>query len=166
MKETVYARIGRQEFMLDHDAFGTLRSYFDDIRTRLPEGDTETMEDIEARMAELLREQVGHDNVRVVTLAIVRAAMLRLGSPADFGERRTGPAPGTGPDAGRRRLRRSRTDRAIAGVCGGLAAFFGINSTLVRIIMLLFLLSGGLAFWIYIIFWIAVPEDPTTIEQP
>ena len=51
MKETVNVNIGSVAFTLDEDAYFALRSYFDDIRNRLPEGDTETMNDIEARMA-------------------------------------------------------------------------------------------------------------------
>lgn len=57
MKETVNANIGSQSFTLDTDAYGTLKSYLDDVRSRLPEDDTETMGDIEARLAEIFREK-------------------------------------------------------------------------------------------------------------
>ena len=59
MKETVSANIGSQSFTLDTDAYGTLKSYLDDVRSRLPEDDTETMGDIEARLAEIFREKTG-----------------------------------------------------------------------------------------------------------
>ena len=49
MKETVNVNIGSVAFILDEDAYRVLGSYFDDIRRRLPEGDAETMGDIEAR---------------------------------------------------------------------------------------------------------------------
>ena len=90
MKETVNANIGSQAFTLDTDAYGTLKSYLDDVRSRLPEDDTETMGDIEARLAEIFREKTGGGTMRVVTLAIVREAMMQMGAPADFGERRNG----------------------------------------------------------------------------
>lgn len=53
MKETVNVNIGSQAFTLDEDAYRVLRNYLEDIRSRLPEYDTETMGDIEARIAEI-----------------------------------------------------------------------------------------------------------------
>jgi phage shock protein C len=59
-----------------------------------------------------------------------------------------------------RRLRRSRTNRMIGGVCGGLAEFFGIHPGLVRAIFLLLLLPGGLPGpLIYLVLWIFMPEE-------
>ena len=46
MKETVNVNIGSQAFTLDEDAYRVLRNYLEDIRSRLPEYDTETMGDI------------------------------------------------------------------------------------------------------------------------
>ena len=84
MKETVNVNIGSVAFILDEDAYRVLGSYFDDIRRRLPEGDAETMGDIEARVAEIFRERVASP-MRVITLDVVRATMAQMGSPADFG---------------------------------------------------------------------------------
>ena len=62
-------------------------------------------------------------------------------------------------------LYRSRTDRKIAGVCGGLAEYFGIDPTVVRIIAFILLLPGGLpGFLPYVILWIIVPEAP--VDEP
>ncbi len=161
MKETVNANIGSQAFTLDTDAYGTLKSYLDDVRTRLPEDDTETMDDIESRLAEIFREKTAGGTMRVVTLAMVREAMMQMGAPSDFGDRRGGrpSESGAAPDAPRR-LYRSRTDRSIAGVCGGLAAYFNLDPTLVRLATLLLILFGGLSIWVYIILWIVIPEEP------
>ena len=60
-----------------------------------------------------------------------------------------------------KRLYRSRTDRKIAGVCGGIAEYFNIDPVIVRVIAVLLLLPGGLPGFIpYIILWIVVPEKP------
>lgn len=101
MKETVNVNIGSQAFTLDEDAYRVLRSYLDDIRSRLPEYDTETMGDIEVRIAEIFREIVSSP-MRVITLDTVRTAMHRMGAPSDFGERRRQhrPAGGRGSRAG------------------------------------------------------------------
>lgn len=157
MKETVQVNIGSQAFTLDTDACRALRSYLDDIRSRLPQGDRETMTDIEARMAELLRERV-QSSMRVVTLDVVRAVMEQLGSPAEFGERRD--APDATEDGEPRKLYRSRTDRSIAGICGGAAAFFHADVTMLRLVTLLLILFGGLSIWVYILLWIIIPEEP------
>jgi phage shock protein C len=59
-----------------------------------------------------------------------------------------------------KKLYRSRTDRMIAGVCGGLADFFNIDPTIVRLIFVLLFLTGSAGFWIYIVLLIVVPEAP------
>jgi phage shock protein PspC (stress-responsive transcriptional regulator) len=59
-----------------------------------------------------------------------------------------------------RRLYRSRTDRRISGICGGLAAYFKIDPTLVRLLFVLGLLLVGGTFWAYIIMMIVIPEEP------
>jgi phage shock protein C len=58
------------------------------------------------------------------------------------------------------RLYRSRTDRRISGVCGGLAAYFKIDPTLVRLLFVLGLLLVGGTFWAYIVMMIVIPEEP------
>lgn len=164
MKETVNVNIASEAFLLDTDAYRTLRNYFDDIRRRLPADEGEAMADIEARMAELFRERVGSP-MRVVTLDMVRAAMNRMGTPDVFGQ-----LPGDEqaraetPEEEPRRLYRSRTQRSIAGICGGLAEFFGTDVTLLRLVTLLLILFGGLSLWVYIILWIIVPKAPKRLN--
>ncbi len=59
-----------------------------------------------------------------------------------------------------RRLVRSTTDRKIAGVAGGIAEYFGLDATLVRVIWLLvIILPVGMGVIPYIILWIALPEE-------
>lgn len=59
-----------------------------------------------------------------------------------------------------RKLRRSRSDRMVAGVCGGIAAMFGIDAALVRIALVAATLLGfGTGAILYLIAWMIVPED-------
>ncbi len=58
------------------------------------------------------------------------------------------------------RLYRSRKDRMIGGVCGGLANFFNIDPTIVRLIFVLLFLTGSAGFWIYLILLVVIPEEP------
>jgi phage shock protein C len=57
------------------------------------------------------------------------------------------------------RLYRSRTDRAIAGVCGGLASYFKVDPALVRILFIIFALAGGASILLYLVLWIAIPSE-------
>jgi phage shock protein C len=62
--------------------------------------------------------------------------------------------------AQKQRLRRSRSNRMIAGVCGGLAEFFGISSFWFRLGFLIALLPGGVPGLVpYLILWIIVPSE-------
>ncbi len=59
----------------------------------------------------------------------------------------------------KRGLRRSRSDRMIAGVCGGLGDFFGLSPAWFRIAFLISLLPGGVpGLLLYIIMWAIVPS--------
>lgn len=59
-----------------------------------------------------------------------------------------------------KRLYRSRTDRMIAGVCGGLADYFGIDLVLVRVVSVVAVIAtGGLWFLGYILLWLFVPQE-------
>ncbi|MCH7723203.1 MAG: PspC domain-containing protein [Bacteroidetes bacterium] len=59
-----------------------------------------------------------------------------------------------------KRLYRSRMDRMIAGVAGGLANYFDIDPTIVRVLFVITIFIGGGGILAYIILWIVVPEDP------
>ena len=58
-----------------------------------------------------------------------------------------------------KKLRRSRTDRRIAGVCGGLAQFLDIDSTAVRVAMALLILFGGMSLIAYLVMWLIIPDE-------
>lgn len=168
MKETVNANIGSLAFTLDEDAYRKLKAYLEAVGRHLPADDADTLGDIERRIAELFREKIASP-ARVISIVEVEEAIAQLGAPEEFGaETRAGAhgektadetaAPQTEPA---RRLYRSRTNRSIAGVCGGLAEFLGTDVTLLRLLTLFLILFGGLSIWVYIILWIVIPEAPT-----
>lgn len=59
-----------------------------------------------------------------------------------------------------RKLYRSRRHRMIAGVCGGIAEYFGWDPTLVRIAFLASLLIPGPQAVFYLVAWIVIPDEP------
>jgi phage shock protein PspC (stress-responsive transcriptional regulator) len=60
-----------------------------------------------------------------------------------------------------KRLHRSNEDRWLLGVCGGLAEYFNIDATLVRVLFVLFSFAVGGGIFLYLILWIVMP-----LEQP
>lgn len=66
---------------------------------------------------------------------------------------------------GPRKLMRSSTDRKLAGVCGGVAEYFDVDPTIVRVIWLLVVLCGGTGLLLYIILWIVLPLAPLPLPQ-
>ncbi len=57
-----------------------------------------------------------------------------------------------------KRLYRSKKDRVIAGVCGGIGEYFNTDPTLIRLLWVIFVLAGGSGILAYIIAWIIIPE--------
>jgi phage shock protein C len=80
-------------------------------------------------------------------------------------ERPGDPPPGTwyppqAPEAGERPLRRSRSNRVIAGVCGGLGQQLGVDPVLLRIAFVVLALANGVGILLYVIAAIVIPEEP------
>ena len=68
-----------------------------------------------------------------------------------------GLSPATGAH---KRLMRSSTDKKIAGVCAGLADYFDMDPTIIRVLWLLLLICGGTGLLAYVILWIVLPIAP------
>jgi phage shock protein C len=80
------------------------------------------------------------------------AGMVSLGSPASIAK--------GGAMAETRKLYRSKTDRVLAGVCGGLAQYFNLEATLIRVLFVLLAVLGGSGLVLYVAMWIIVPNQP------
>jgi phage shock protein C len=58
-----------------------------------------------------------------------------------------------------KRLYRSRTDKVLGGVCGGLAEYFNVDPTFIRIIAVLLVFAKGVGLLAYLIAWIIIPRE-------
>ncbi|MDR2805032.1 MAG: DUF2807 domain-containing protein, partial [Dysgonamonadaceae bacterium] len=138
-----------------------LRIYF-----RKEEGSDEILTDFEARIEELLSDRVrlGYD---VITITEVEQVIARMGRPGDFGEKEeeapeeksAGYKEEELVSAGKKKFYRNPDDKMFAGLCSGVAAYFGWNVVLVRIIAAV--LVPATSFWIvplYLILWLVIPE--------
>jgi len=63
-----------------------------------------------------------------------------------------------------KKLYRSRKERVIGGVCGGIGVYFGIDPTLTRIIWVAALFMAGTGLMAYIVAWLIIPEEPAREE--
>lgn len=157
MKETVNVNVGGRAFTMDYDAYNRLSKYLDDVDSRMEESSTTT--DIESRVAEILGELLP-SSVMVVTLAMVEQVIVRIGPAEQFGAVRNANRKYSRQNTSTfARLRRSHSDRSIAGVCGGLAKYLGIDATVLRVLMLCLVIFGGMSLWVYIIMWLLIPEE-------
>jgi phage shock protein C len=64
------------------------------------------------------------------------------------------------------RLRKSSKNRVIAGVCGGLGEYFGVDATFVRLLFVLLAIFQGVGILAYIVLWIVMPRDTSEELAP
>lgn len=162
MKETINVNLAQQAFTMDMDAYRSLTGYLDEISHRLPEEDNETLVDIEARVAEIFRERIPSP-MMVITIGTVESVIQQIGTPETFGETERPSVNGESEEESgtpRKKLYRSRSCRALAGVCGGIAEYMGWDVSLLRLAAILLLIGGGSSMLLYIILWIVMPEEP------
>jgi len=167
MKKTLNIGIGGKSFIIDEDAHARLGEYLNTFRSRLTsEQGSEVMDDIEARIAELLLSNLGSGQ-QSVSLALVNQITAQLGMPDgkpefenidENKEEQTMSNPV-------KKLYLDVENRKLGGVCSGLAAYFDIDVTLIRIIFLAGLFCGGFGFWLYIIIWIVAPKAMTPAQK-
>ena len=65
-----------------------------------------------------------------------------------------------------KKLYRSRTEKMVAGVCGGLGKYLAIDPTLIRLLFVLITLLGGSGVLVYLIMMIVIPEEPAEAPSP
>lgn len=171
MNKTVTINISGIIFHIEEDAYDSLSRYMQTIKGYFSntDGGNEIMSDIEARIAELLQGRI-NTTKQVVLMVDVEHVMDIMGKPEDFGGENKGEDKKNeetyySDEKIRRRLFRNPDDKAIGGVCSGLAAYFDIDTVWVRLAMFLLIFFGGISLWVYIILWIIIPLAKTTADK-
>ncbi len=167
MKKVLNVGIGGRSFIVDEDAYHRLDLYLANFRRKAQMGaqTKEVMDDLETRIAELFQEQLGARQ-EVVNLELVHRVVSQLGMPDGSPEEDTPYTHLAGENnSGVRKLYRDPDHKILGGVCSGLAAYFGMDLILVRVLFIVFLIMGGLTFWVYIIFWIVAPPAVTPAQK-
>lgn len=198
MKEIINVSIAGIAFKLDNEAFAALDNYLSKIRESYTgsEDGAEIISDIEARIAEII---LSHQDASVnVQLPLIEEAIAQLGTPEDIAESDTekkgktdqqneagDERQGRNETAGiSRRLYRNPDEARFAGVCSGLAAYFGTDAVVVRLIfaaplvLLVFFAILGFGFLVrsmtglmttsfilYFLLWIVIPKARTPRQK-
>lgn len=183
MNKVIKVSINKTPFTLAEDAYSVLKVYLDHLRRYYSgeDGGAEIMDGIEERIAELLSERTEMGN-KVVSKANVDEVLEIMGTPEvieDISDEAAGRSYDFTSDTKRipKRLYRDTEHRVIGGVCSGLAAYFNIDTILVRVLLIALVLGSsafkyamfndhlhnitfslsGLLVLVYIVMWIIVP---------
>ncbi len=169
MKKVINVGIGGRSFTMDEDAYSKLKKYLHQFRTQTKMGiqTKEVMDDLEERIAELFGEQINSFR-DVISVGIVNNVIAQLGMPdgEPFNEASEGNPFNTAKESFQdfvsginpvKKLFRDPDQKVFGGVCSGLAHYLNLDILLVRLLFAIAFFLGSAGFWIYIIFWIAVP---------
>lgn len=176
MKKTLTVNLGGTVYHIDEDAYVLLDNYLNNLRYhfRKEAGADEIVRDMETRISELFNEYI-REGIQVITIEQVGTVIGRMGKPEELnmeGEEEQAEnkveEPAYRPA---KRLFRNPDDRILGGVLSGLAAYFGWDTTPLRILLLVvgcILLGVGGFFPLiltYIILWTIIPLARTATEK-
>ena len=176
MKKTFNINLGGIVFHIDEDAYELLDKYLSNLRIHFSkeEGGEEIVHDMELRISELFSERLNERN-QVITLNDVEEIITQMGKPEEFSEETTQDTNSysESKEKGVKRLFRDPDNKVLGGVCSGIAAYFGWDVIILRIILILlalpifadgnFIVKGIVLF--YVIAWVIIPEAQTATEK-
>lgn len=168
MKEITRIHLAKTPFSAEIDAKKSLEKYLNSIQKNM-HAEPEAMQEIEARMVELLAERgvakdgvIGNDDV----LAIQK----QMGEPRDFSDDASEAIDDIEDkdidDKPAKQLMRDPDNAIIGGVCAGVAAYFNINPLWVRLIAIISpFMTFGTAVLIYVVMWLSMPPARTASDK-
>lgn len=172
MKKTLTVNLGGTVFHIDEDAYHLLDQYLCNLKLHFKkqEGADEIISDIEMRISELFLEKI-NQGIQVITIQTVEEVIQRMGKPEEFAEEKEDATENrsqtkTTTQKTRKRLYRNPDDKILGGVIGGIAAYLGVDTNLLRLLLLIVLVFGvGTLIPIYLICWIIIPQANTAEEK-
>lgn len=184
MKTTENISLAGYAFTIETDAYAELGKYLDEIKEVFSSDPSaeEITADIEARIAELLREKC--ISGMVVDMKMIQDIKRRIGNPKMLAQEdvETVENPRTVDEKKpihnnwkNKRLFRNIDEKVLGGVCSGLGAYFGVDKVLFRILFLIFFFIGflgiddgpyfGFSILAYLCLWIAMPAARTAEQK-
>ena len=166
MNKTISISLAGFSFIIEEQAYEKLNKYLQALRNSLEKDEAdEVMYDIEIRIAEIFRENL--DKREVVNSDDVEKVIAQLGTPEAIEGQSEENAERENPqEKTRKELFRDMKRGKIAGVCAGLAQYFGMDISLMRIIwILVFIFTVGFVSVVaYVILWVVLPEAETASD--
>jgi phage shock protein PspC (stress-responsive transcriptional regulator) len=162
MKKTISASIGGRAFNIEDDAYAKLEEYLNTVKRHFstyPDS-SEIVSDMENRVA----EQFESSKVAVISMKEVDSLISTMGKVEDFSDS-SEEIPKETSQTIKRKLFRDPDNKIIGGVAGGIAAYFGVDSIVIRLILALIILAGGSGLLIYVVLWAIIPEAKTQTEK-
>jgi phage shock protein PspC (stress-responsive transcriptional regulator) len=167
MKKIININFHSRVIPIEETAYDILRKYVESLKKHFAneEGGDEIVNDIENRFAELFSDRL-KKGATCITDADVEEIINSMGRPEDFDQDEEPKTNGGRQSAGfaketvseePHRLYRSENDKMLGGVCGGLAAYLKIDSSVVRVIFALLILGFGAGLIVYFILWAVLP---------
>lgn len=165
MKKVLAVNIGYKPFTIDEDAYMRLDSYIENFRQKTQMGlqTNEVIDDLELRIAELFTEYLG-SNKEIVDIVMVNRVIAQLGMP-DGSSSDNFETPHFEQQKAKKRFYRNPENKAIGGVCSGLATYWNIDIVLIRVLFVVTALCGSIGFWAYIILWVVSPLANTSAQK-
>lgn len=168
MKQTQTINLGGIVFHIEIDAYDQLQEYLTSIKNQfsVEDGQEEIIEDIEARIAEILSEK----KVKIITGKYVDKIIAIMGRPEQYSEedadkRSEDPPPSPESVGTTKRIYRHPEDKIMGGVCGGLGALVGIDPVIFRVLFLITAFFGGFGVLLYLVMWLIVPLADSTADR-
>ncbi len=164
MKKTLSINLNGVVWTINEDAYQELKNYLDELENNFSSDDEkEILNDIEARISELLSERMDKKRT-IVEIADVEYVISVLGKVSDFSEEREEKVQEGKKQS--KRFYRDPENKIIAGVAGGLAAYLGWDPTIVRILFVLLVIFGFSYFLpIYLLIWLIAPEAISSSQK-
>lgn len=168
MKEITRIHLAKTPFSVEVDAKKSLEKYLNLIQKNM-HAEPEAMQEIEARMVELLAER-GVSKDGVIGNDDVLAVQKQMGEPRDFSDDASEAIDDIEDkdidDKPAKQLMRDPDNAIIGGVCAGVAAYFNINPLWVRLIAIISpFMTFGTAVLIYVVMWLSMPPARTASDK-
>jgi phage shock protein PspC (stress-responsive transcriptional regulator) len=169
MKKTLTVNLNNIVFHIDDDAYEMLQTYLHEIAEHFQSDDErkEIMNDIEARIAELFTEKL-QKSKNVVNLIDVQEIIEIMGKPSQYTGEDEEPESSKSEkkQQNTRRFYRDPENAVLGGIAGGIAAYFGWEVTLVRILLVIAVIIGmGFIIPVYIVVWFVAPQAITAAQR-
>lgn len=166
MNKTIDINLAGMLFHLDETAYHKLRKYLNAVRTSLQQQEDvdEVMNEIEARIAELLGEKQAHPQ-QVINDKNIDEIIAVLGEPEDYEEAVEEPASSKSYKI-KKGLFRDMDKSVFGGVAAGFAHYLGMDISLMRILFVVLLFFSHASFGlIYLLLWIVIPRAKTASDK-